>query len=388
MSKHQERVVVIVPTYNEKGNISKLCTVLIDEIFAGLPKKYDPYILIVDDSSPDGTGKEVERLSKHYKNLHLLTNPQKAGLGNAYTKGMNFALSDLGADIVFEFDADFQHDPTRIPVMLKKMEEGYDIVLGARYIKGGSIPKTWGFHRKFLSVVGNLVIRFVISDFSIHDWTTGYRAIKKQVVKTVLPTISSDAFMGYTFQIGLLHQAVRQKYKVSEIPINFIDRTYGKSKLGSEYVKNTLMYIFKVRIKEILASRVIKFGVVGLIGALVQLSMLQLFRQLLPFSVANFLAIECAVISNFIWNNAWTFADKRITAAQITVKFFEFNLASAGSIVIQEIVAIIGEATFGLNPLFTLGSIIVDSGMVYAVLGIGVGMIWNYFAYNRLIWKK
>lgn len=387
MPKLKQKVVVISPTYNEKGNIGKLCQVLLDEVFSKLKTNYDPHILIVDDSSPDGTGEEVERLSKKYPNLHLFTNPKKMGLGNAYTKGMRYAMEKLGADIMFEFDADFQHDPKLIPEMLEKLEAGNDIVLGSRYIPGGSIPDTWGWYRKFLSVVGNLVIRIVITDFSIHDWTTGFRAIKKKVVADVLPELNSDNFMGYTFQIGFLHKAVRKKYKVGEVSLKFVDRTYGKSKLGAEYIKNTLVYIFKVRIKEIIASRIFKFAAVGAFGALVQLVSLQLLRGFLSYALANLLAIEVAILSNFTWNNLWTFADKKLSVKQVPAKFIQFNFASAGSVAIQELVAITGQFTVGLFYLFSIGRIEVDTGMVYAVLGIGVGMIWNYLAYSRLIWK-
>jgi dolichol-phosphate mannosyltransferase len=387
MLNQKQRVVVISPTYNEKGNISKLCQVLLDDVFSKLNKAYDPHILIVDDSSPDGTGQEVLRLAKQYPNLHLLTNPKKMGLGNAYTKGMKYALNTLNADIVFEFDADFQHDPKLIPPMLTKIEAGYDLVLGSRYIPGGSIPESWGLHRKFLSVFGNIVIRIVITDFSIHDWTTGFRAIRRHVVEAVLPELTSDNFMGYTFQIGFLHKATRKKFKIGEVPLKFIDRTYGKSKLGTEYIKNTLIYIFKVRIKEIIHSRVFKFATVGALGALVQLVSLYIFRSFLPYALANLAAIEMAIISNFAWNNLWTFADKTISAAKIPLKFLQFNMASSGSILIQEIVAISGQLLFGLFFLFSVANIEIDTGMLYAVIGIGVGMIWNYFAYSKLIWK-
>jgi len=387
MPKLKQRVVVISPTYNEKGNIGKLCHALLDEVFAKLTTNYEPHILIVDDSSPDGTGKEVLRLGNDYPNLHLLTNPKKMGLGNAYTKGMYYALEKLKADIVFEFDADFQHDPKLIPAMLQKLTQGHDLALGSRYIPGGSIPATWGWYRKFLSVVGNWVIRIVITNFSIHDWTTGYRAIKKEVVEAVLPEMNSDNFMGYTFQIGFLHKAVRKKFKIGEVPLKFVDRTYGKSKLGAEYIKNTLMYIFKVRVREILTSRIFRFAIVGSLGALVQLISLQLFRIFLPYTVANLIGIELAIISNFTWNNLWTFADKKVKLNKIPGKFVEFNLASVGSILIQELVAIAGQFSFGLTNLFWVGSMSIDTGMVYAVIGILMGMIWNYLAYSRVIWK-
>src|SRR5690606_21568905 len=103
-----------------------------------------------------------------------------AGLGGAYLKGMTEAFENLGADVIFEFDADLSHDPRKIPQFLAKIDQGYDFVLGSRYIPGGGIPADWGLHRKFLSVVGNLIIMVVLTDFSIRDWTTGYRAISKK----------------------------------------------------------------------------------------------------------------------------------------------------------------------------------------------------------------
>lgn len=383
MSNSLKRVVVISPTYNEKGNIIRLCEVLLDDVFSKVSKEYDPHILIVDDSSPDGTGKEVLRLAQDYPNLHLLTNPKKLGLGNAYTKGMNFALEKLHADIVFEFDADFQHDPTRIPLMIKKLEAGNDIVLGSRYIPGGSIPAAWGFHRKLLSVGGNLFIRVVMLNFSVHDWTGGYRAIKRNVVETILPQLNSDTFMGYTFQIGLLYKAIKSGFRVAEVPINFVDRKYGESKLGTEYIKNILLYIFKERLKELTTSRVFRFALVGGIGTLVQLTSLQLLRLLVPFSFSNLVAIELAIVSNFILNNQWTFKDRAVTSKSVSARFLTFNLASAGSILIQMAVVIAGDTLIGLHPIG-----LIDTGLLFAVVGIVIGMIWNYIAYSKLVWRK
>lgn len=387
MSNPKLRVVIISPTYNEKGNIKRLCEELLGTIFTKVEDKYDSHILIVDDSSPDGTGKEVELLSKKYSNLHLLTNPKKLGLGNAYAKGMAYALDTLHADIVFQFDADFQHDPTRIPPMLAKLEEGNDLVLGARYIPGGSIPNTWGLHRKMLSVGGNMIIRIVITNFSIHDWTTGYRAIRRNVVEAILPLMNKDTFMGYTFQIGFLHKAVRHGFRVAEVPIHFIDRTYGKSKLGAEYIKNILLYIFGVRIKEFAESRVLKFGLVGGIGTLIQMIIFSLLASL-PYSLSVVLSIESAILSNFILNNAWTFTDRKLKNSDIPKKFIQFNIASLGSVGIQFVVAVMGKQLFGQSIIGNIGSLIITSGHIYLIIGIGLGMIWNYTAYSRMVWKK
>jgi dolichol-phosphate mannosyltransferase len=293
---------------------------------------------------------------------------------------------------VFEFDADLSHDPTKIPDFLKKIDSGSDMVLGSRYIPGGGIPEDWGFHRKFLSVVGNFVIMLVFTDFRVRDWTTGFRAITREVFESVRPFITSERFQGYTFQIGFLRTAMLQKYSISEVPFKFIDREYGQSKLGPEYVKNNLIYIFKTRIQEIIKSRVFKFAFVGGIGAMIQLISLTVLRNFFTYQLAFFLAIELAVFSNFLINNAWTFADRKLSLIKMPLKFLQFNLASTGSIVIQQIVALIGEFTpgLGLFALFTVPFInfTVETGTIYAVLGILIGMFWNFFAYNAFIWKQ
>lgn len=391
------KAIVIIPTYNEAENLPITIEKLAD-IFINI-KNWQMQILVVDDSSPDGTAAVVKQLQKKYSFLKLLVNEKKAGLGSAYLKGMDQAFNNLNADLVFEFDADLSHDPGKIPQMLEHVESGSDLVLGSRYIKGGSIPQNWGLHRKFLSVFGNLFIRLVMCDFSINDWTTGFRAIKKELYQAVANELESERFFGYTFQIGFLHKALKKKFKISEVAFAFKDRKIGKSKIGPEYIKNTLLYIMKVRIQEILQSRLFKFATVGAIGALVQLTSLEFYRFLLPdfqwsilttFLLATILSIETAIISNFILSNFWTFADRKLKKQSIPKKFLAFNLTSGGSLLIQMLIAALGENTIGLFTLFTLPiiPIQVDTGMIFAVTGILVGMFWNFFAYNTFIWKK
>jgi len=242
-----------------------------------------------------------------------------------------------------------------------------------------------------LSIVGNLFIRFIMLNFRLHDWTTGYRVIKREVVEAILPGLNHPAFNGYTYNIGFLVKSIQKGYTVTEVPFRFKDRTAGNSKLGPEYIFNTMRYIMKVRISEIVASRIFKFILVGGFGSLVQFVFLYLYRQFIPaYQLAIFLSIETAIVSNFIWSNLWTFADRRLKPAQIPGKFVQFNLASAGSIIIQQIVAFVGEKFIGLFPLFIvpLIKLPVDTGVMYAVLGILIGMFWNFFAYSRFVWKK
>ncbi len=394
----QKTAVIIIPTYNEKENVTKLIPVLLD-VFEKVPKHFSMHILVVDDTSPDGTADAVLALAKKHKNVHLLVNPVKKGLGAAYLKGMEMAFSSLKADVIFEFDADFSHDPTRIPEFLKKIDEGYDFVLGSRYVKGGSIPENWGMHRKFLSVFGNLFINIVLTTFKIRDWTTGYRAITKPVYDAVKKEMNSERFSGYTFQIGFLHKAVRKGFKVAEVPFHFVDRTIGKSKLGAEYIKNTLLYILKVRFQEIIELRVFKFAVVGGIGFSINTIGLFLFsrlplvasfslalHKLLPYGFVNVSGVsssmgaECAIVSNFILNNVWTFKDKKLTSPlQIVPKFLQFNLASFGAVFIQFVVVGIGTSLTGQNSI---------SKLMWLVIATGIGMVVNYTVYNKIIWKS
>jgi dolichol-phosphate mannosyltransferase len=313
---------------------------------------------------------------------------------------MEYARDTLHADAVYEFDADLSHDPSKLPLFLDELDKGADMVLGTRYKLGGSIPADWGFHRKFLSVVGNLTIMFILGDFRYRDWTSGYRCLRTSVFSAVAPLLTGDTFSGYTFQIGSLYFALQKGFKVVEaVPYAFVDRTIGQSKIGPEYMKNTLEFIIAMRMKSLLQSRILKFVLVGGFGALVQLVALQFWRQAVSpltnlndnqqYLFADFLAIETAIISNFVLNNIWTFKDATLKKSQIPLKFLAFNLSSAGSIIIQLTVAWIGAHLIGIFDLIVVPVVYftIDTGLVFVAVGILLGMIWNYFAYTRLIWR-
>ncbi len=379
---------VIIPTYNEAGNIHKAIDKL-QRVFSNITS-WKMQILVVDDNSPDKTFKIVQEKQQEFENLHLLINKNKGGLGAAYLRGMKHAFEELRSDIIFEFDADLSHDPQKIPEFLDEIEKGFDMVVGTRYKKGGSIPSSWGLHRKFLSVVGNLFIRTILTNFSISDWTTGFRAITKKTYELIAPEMVGERFSGYTFQIGFLYKAVQKKLKIGEVPFNFVDRTIGKSKLGPEYIINNIIFLTKTRLQEFFSSRVFKFLVVGSIAAGVQLVSLEIFRLFVTYLVANILSIETAIIFNFVINNIWTFSDRKLKKREIPFKFIQFNLTSAGSIIIQMIIAFLGMTFIGLVDLFVIPIINyqLDTGPVFSAIGIIVGMFWNFFAYNFFIWKK
>ena len=374
-----KRAVVILPTYNERENIAPLIRQLQDQ-FRHITN-YRMSILVVDDNSPDGTQTVVRELLLKHPNVHLLTGP-KQGLGKAYLRGMDYALNRLKADVVFEMDADFQHNPKQVPEFLKKLEEGYDIVVGARYIPGGSVPKNWGWHRKIFSRVGNLLVRLSLMRFNQHEWTNGFRAIRSSVYLRVRDKLLD--YTGYTFQVAFLHQALLLNKKIGEIPNKFADRRWGKSKIGAEYIKNLLLYLVQQTL--INPPQFLRFLIVGGIGFIVQFITFRLLRgaDLRP-ALATALSAEVAIVSNFIWNNSWTFADQKIfTVKQILIKFFQFNLTSLGSIIIQAIISEIGTRTLGIRYL-AFG---INTDDVYLMIGILVGLFWNYTMYKLVIWKK
>jgi len=374
------RAVIILPTYNERENIASLINSLESE-FKRI-SNYSMSILVVDDNSPDGTQVVVRQVQRQYKNVHLLTGP-KEGLGKAYLRGMDYAIAKLKADVVFEMDADHSHDPKVVPAFLQKIDQGYDLVVGSRYIRGGSIPANWGLHRKIFSIFGNLLVRTLLFHFSHHEWTSGYRAVRVSLYKKIKSQLTE--FTSYTFQVAFLHKSFLAGAKITEIPIHFTDRLLGRSKIPvPEYITNLLLYLIKQLFLN--PPQFFRFLVVGGIGFVVQFATFRLFRGLnLRPSLATAASAEIAIISNFIWNNFWTFADRKLTTVkQILVKFPQFNLTSLGSLVIQAIISEAGTRLFGLRALgFGL-----NTDDIYLMIGILIGLIWNYTMYKLVIWRK
>lgn len=374
------KAVVIIPTYNEKGNIEKLLDVLEKEIFPQI-KNYEMGILVADDNSPDGTADIVKDHMKKWKNIELITG-KKEGLGAAYIRGMDHAISKMNADVVFEMDADFFHDPKKIPDFLKKIDEGHDFVIGTRYSNGGSIPSNWGFHRKFLSVVGNLVIRSILMRFYIHDWTGGYRAIKKEVFLKEREKIKK--FKGYTFQVGFLLSAVEDGFKVAEIPFSATDRVAGRSKIpAGQTIFQTLSFVIIARMIELVHSPFLKYAITGFIGYLINAISLEIFAQYFKLHPipASSLSAELSIIFNFFVNNYWAFSSQKITSPwKVLIKFPQFNLVSIGSLVLISSTVFVGTHLFGNTTLVRQVSLIIAIALFV--------IPYSYSMYNIFIWKR
>ncbi len=235
-----EKSLIIIPTYNELENIKKM----IPEIFGLYPDNMD--ILIVDDGSPDGTGNFVDELSKKEERVKIIHRAKKSGLGTAYIEGFKFALKN-NYDLIFEMDADFSHDPKEIKNFLIAIKS-QDLVLGSRYISGISVVN-WPMRRLILSYLANLYTR-IITGLPIKDATGGFKCYRRKVLESInLSKIKSN---GYAFQIEMTFKAWKNKFSVSEIPIIFIDRTTGTSKMSKKIVREAIVMVWILRIRSIL----------------------------------------------------------------------------------------------------------------------------------------
>ncbi len=370
-----EKIVIIMPLYNEAKNMSRM----IKELFMiEFPKiqKAEMHLLVVDDNSPDGTGEIVKKAMEKHKNLHLVTG-EKEGLGMAYIRGMKYAMKKLNADAVMEMDSDFQHPPAFVAPMVKAYIEGADYAIGSRYIPGGSIPEEWPFFRKAISFFGNLFIRIVLMKPKLHDLTTGFRLTK---VKGVLDKIDLDNLMEphrFAYKVDLLYQSVKNAKKVVEVPLQFASRKQEKSKFDTKEMIATFKVAIILGIKD--KQRFIKFGTVGFAGYVVNASTLWLFtKQMLPGPLAWALSTELAIINNFIFNNIWTFKSEKIQGfKKLLFKFFQFNLTSMGALIIQTTAGSVSDYFFGVQYRQLALPVIV----VFMVLP------YNYFMYNAVIWK-
>ncbi len=283
MNKKQQKVVVVIPTYNERDNIGKL----IDSIFQQRLhiSTHELDVLVVDDNSPDGTSSVVRRLAQHNEHIHLLLG-QKEGLGVAYTKGYKHAINHMKADIVVGMDADFSHDPHILPFLIREVIDGHDIVIGSRYTTGGSLPPEWSWLRRLNSAVGNRVARYIGGLQKVKDCTSAYRAINADLLRKI--QLRYIGAKGYVFLVGLLHHAFKHKAQVSEVPIHFKEREYGSSKLRLSDISEFIVYCFNLRLM-LIHPRYLIFSFISLVfGGILVLYLLFPFTQFLSFILFGF----------------------------------------------------------------------------------------------------
>jgi dolichol-phosphate mannosyltransferase len=216
--------IVVTPTFNEVHNLSPLTAELFALDLEGLE------VLVVDDDSPDGTGELADELARRYAGrFHVIHRRGQRGLGLAYREGFRYAL-DAGADAIVQMDADFSHSPEYIPQFVKKIQEGYDVVVGSRYVPGGELDEKWSFGRYLLSWWANSIYARPILHLGVKDATAGFKCWRRSALLGLdLNSIRSN---GYVFQVEMAYVCERLGYRVLEIPIYFEDRRIGKSKMS------------------------------------------------------------------------------------------------------------------------------------------------------------
>jgi dolichol-phosphate mannosyltransferase len=233
------RAVVCVPTYNERENLEPLVRALGEVLDTAQDR-----VLVIDDGSPDGTGELADGLAQELPWVSVLHRTAKEGIGRAYLAGFARALAS-GAELVLEMDCDFSHDPRDVPRLLAATEDGADVVLGSRWVDGGG-TENWGLVRRLVSRGGSLYARLVLG-VSIRDLTGGFKCFRRQVLETI--DLDAIAARGYGFQIEGTYRALRAGFRVVELPITFVDRRVGESKMSGAIVLEAMRQVPALRWK-------------------------------------------------------------------------------------------------------------------------------------------
>ena len=370
------KIVVVIPTYNEAQNIGRMIPEL-DPIFKSIVS-HDMQLLVVDDSSPDGTGEVVKSAQSRYPWVHLISQTKKEGIGAAYIFGFDHAMRELKADVVIEMDADFQHDPNDLPRLIAPLDEGYDYVIGSRFMKGGSIPKEWAFYRKFLSVCGNLFTKVVLGLYNIDDFTTGFKATR---VKGFLDKIDFSRIKttGFEYKMELLFKMSLLGAKIKQIPIQFGVRDSGVSKLVTNTVIDALLLVLKLRIYQ--KKEFVKFCIVGGAGFITDATLFNLisFSDIHPRTSAIVSGLIAMTVT-FILNNAWSFGSRKKSNIPDQLKSFPFYVVSS-------IVPILVRSKMVALSILWFGHNFYIYNTAF-MIGVFFGLIWNYLIYSRIVWKR
>jgi dolichol-phosphate mannosyltransferase len=234
------RGLVITPTYNERDNLARLLPLVLAQ-----DARLD--VLVIDDASPDGTGALADEIAAREPRVHVIHRAGKLGLGTAYIEGFRWGLA-RGYDWLFEMDADFSHDPLHLPDFLKALEE-YDVVLGSRYLGGRVTVVNWPMARLLLSYFANFYARLV-TGVPMADLTSGYKGFRANALRSIaLDRVVSE---GYAFQIEMTMRAWKQQQRIGEIPIVFVDRTSGQSKMSKKIIREAIWKVWKLRVLALL----------------------------------------------------------------------------------------------------------------------------------------
>jgi dolichol-phosphate mannosyltransferase len=358
-------VLIIIPTFNEKENIEKIV-----EAIGARMSGVD--VLIVDDNSPDGTGKIADQLSRKYSWVKVMHRKHKEGLGRAYVAGFKWGL-ERGYEKYISMDADFSHPIEVLPELIDNCNPK-TVVIGSRYVRGGKIVG-WSWIRYLNSLGANLITRIVLQ-IKAKDATAGFKCYPKQFLSSV--SFDSIQSAGYAFQVEMLLLSQENNFKLKEIPITFADRVAGKSKIKGELVRSAKM-VFRFAYEKKTYRQFAKFAIVGAINTLVDWAMFYLVFSIFKIDtqvfkqVAKAISFSVSAMSNYAMNRVWTFRSKEKRVLKEASKFF---LVAIGGLAINQIVFYLATGPGGLRDIIGL------------ILATASATSWNFIFNKKWTFKN
>lgn len=356
-----DTVSIIVPTYNERDNI----TPLVEQLHSAL-SSYRYEVVFVDDNSRDGTIETATSLSAKYP-VRIVVRKDKRGLASAVVDGFGYATGG----IIGVMDADLQHPPNVVPSLVKAVKDGADIAIASRYVKGGGCPG-WGLTRRVISKGAIFIAHLLLpSTRQVSDPMSGFFMFRKQAVDG-----AGLRPAGYKILLEVLLMGHFQH--IAEVPFTFANRKGGRSKLGVRQQVDYLKHIYSLMRRKGELARFGKFCLVGASGVLVNEGLLWLLKQFagLPLGFASTISIETSIISNFIFNDFFTFSDRRLKGGKsFLIRLMKFNLVSLAGLGLNIGTLLLLTNVFGVHYLLS------------NLCGIALATLWNYFANFRFTWK-
>lgn len=387
------KVVVVLPTFNEKANVAKFTvSVLAQE------KKIPGYkveVLIVDSESPDGTGEVAKKLAKENSRVHYLN--VERGLGVALIKGHKYSLAHLKPDVLAQLDADGQVEVDILPKLVKTIDEGYDLAIGSRFVEGGK--NNLSFSRRLFSAGASFISRSIMGPWDIQEFTNSARAFTPALFKKIDLERLPWEEQTFIIQPAFLNEAILAGAKYKEIPLVFKTRADGYSKNKTiNYTYDVITYAIDARLHKWginfpfyaatrRAKTLIKFGVVGLTGTVIDFAFYKFFiwEFGVPPATSKGFSTEIAIISNFILNNAWTFRHRK-TTKNVYQRFFSFQLVSLVGLGIAVGIVKLLDIIFG-EGFVDLGFRKLAYNNFYFFATIPFVMSWNFIVNHFITWK-
>lgn len=351
---------IVIPTYNEAENIGDML-----QSVRNIVSDREIEFVVIDDNSEDGTAEIVEGLKSEIGNLKLIKREGKSGIGSAYKRG----FQDAEGDIVVQMDADFSHRPEDIPKLLSAIEDGNDIAIGSRYVEGGD--RNDPLLRRINPLIGRFLYTYILKS-PVRDFTSGFKAYKNDVARRIPEYELPD---GFHFQAASLMKLVKEGKTTQEVPIEFRPRRAGEPKYSTRDLVDNIELFVRLFLEHY--EEMIKFGIVGSSGVLVNMGLLYFLTEEvgLYYILSAVIAVETSIISNFALNEFWTFVEKgKEGVKHIFKRLFKFNGISIAGMGIQVTVLAAFTELAGMYYLFS------NLLAIIAVFG------WNYLANIRWTW--